>query len=70
LSINIETIGGISMPVYEYKCMNCGVEYSFLKLRAEDDPRCPGCGSEDAEKKISGFSCPAVEGSNSGSGGC
>ncbi|MDA8087548.1 MAG: hypothetical protein M0Z75_12695 [Nitrospiraceae bacterium] len=65
------------MPVYEYKCNKCKAEFTYLKLRANDEPVCPGCKSADVTKKMSSFSCSGGgfsgfgSGSGSGhSGGC
>jgi|Deesub1362B_J571_1020462.scaffolds.fasta_scaffold00120_57 putative FmdB family regulatory protein len=54
------------MPLYEYMCQACGKEFVFLKLGAEQQPRCPHCGSQDVRKKLSAFAC----GPGSGGGSC
>ena len=43
------------MPLYEYKCKDCGCEFEALVLGAED-PVCPSCKSEKLEKVFSAFS--------------
>jgi putative FmdB family regulatory protein len=58
------------MPVYEYKCRKCGAEFTYLKLRAMDEPACPKCKSGEVGKKMSSFSCSGSSGSSSGSGVC
>lgn len=42
------------MPVFEYACRACGKEFADL-VTATADVSCPGCGSEEVERKISGF---------------
>ncbi|MDA8387061.1 MAG: zinc ribbon domain-containing protein [Nitrospiraceae bacterium] len=63
------------MPVYEYKCATCGAEFTFLRIKASDEPVCPECKSRQVTKKISSFSCSGggiFSGgfTSSGSGGC
>lgn len=45
------------MPIYEYRCLNCG--HLFWKLckvsGKEQAPACPSCNSIKLEKLISGF---------------
>jgi len=42
------------MPVYEYRCKECGKIYDvFHKVREiADDVECPGCGSRKYERLI------------------
>lgn len=58
------------MPLYDYKCLKCGAEFTFLKLKETDKPVCTVCGSSDAEKKVSSFSCSISGGIARHSGGC
>jgi len=48
------------MPIYEYKCKECGEEFEELvSLSNKISPPCPDCGSKETERKISrvgGFS--------------
>ena len=46
------------MPVYEYKCKECGEKFEKL-VKMDAEVRCPKCGGE-VEKLISAFnfSCP------------
>ena len=45
------------MPVYEYKCSNCGeIVEIFQKTSAQKNINCRSCGSDDMEKL---FSIPA-----------
>ena len=48
------------MPSYEYRCVDCGQEFTvFLSLQEFDaHPRlgCPHCGSDHVERKFGAFS--------------
>jgi putative FmdB family regulatory protein len=46
------------MPIYEFKCYDCGRVFEKLCFTKEDekDVKCPYCGSKDVEKIISAFS--------------
>lgn len=56
------------MPMYEYRCSECGSQYEQLRRMSEADRdlKCPKCGSADVARQVS--AC-AVRGS-SGGGGC
>jgi putative FmdB family regulatory protein len=45
------------MPIYEYRCSNCGK--TFEKIRrvadADHDIDCPECESEETERLLSAF---------------
>ena len=38
------------MPIYEYRCRNCGRKTSFLVLNPNKplSPKCPKCGNDEA----------------------
>ena len=59
------------MPMFEFKCKNCGNEFEKLVRNSRSDTSCPKCKSADTEKQFSSF---AVSGFSSGghshSGGC
>lgn len=41
------------MPIFDYRCKECG-EISEILLRSEDaEVRCPSCGSGDMERLVS-----------------
>ena len=44
------------MPIYEYRCRECGEESEVL-VRSRDaaEPVCPNCASERMERKLSAF---------------
>jgi putative FmdB family regulatory protein len=47
------------MPIYEYRCKTCKEEFTILQginTKAEET-RCPKCGSQEVQKKVSAFSC-------------
>jgi len=54
------------MPIYEYKCRDCGLKFEELVYTDSAEVRCRNCGSEKAERLLSGF---ATSGSGSGSSG-
>ncbi len=41
------------MPIFEYRCRECGRQFECLILRSSGPPRCPACDSRDLEKLIS-----------------
>ena len=44
------------MPLYEFRCADCGAEYEELvSLRNDQAPPCPTCSSSRTEKKMSVF---------------
>lgn len=62
------------MPIYEYKCTSCGMDFEKLVFGSKT-PECPECGSAEVKKKLSVFGMSGVEnaggGCSSGScGGC
>jgi putative FmdB family regulatory protein len=59
------------MPLYEYRCPNCGRRFEKLQRRQDaEDRTCPHCGAQDAEKQASSFaSTSGAAGRSSGCGG-
>lgn len=57
------------MPLYEYHCSDCGKDYEeYRSLENRDaEGKCPSCGGEKTERKLSLFS--AGWGSHFGFGG-
>lgn len=41
------------MPLYDFKCRDCGKENEILIAFSNDVPECEGCGSRNLEKMIS-----------------
>lgn len=45
------------MPIFEFKCHNCGQEFEVLVSNAEKDQvKCPECASADVKQLLSLFS--------------
>jgi len=59
------------MPIYEYRCENCGESFEKLvKLSDRNaEVECPACGSKNAKKALSLFGMGAGKG-NSSAGSC
>jgi putative FmdB family regulatory protein len=53
------------MPIYEYRCENCGTEFSLLILSPKESTRveCTGCGSAKISRLMSRFAYHQTEGS-------
>jgi|UniRef100_A0A7C4EUC5 putative FmdB family regulatory protein len=50
------------MPIYEFKCSNCGKEFERLMFASDhSQPECPVCGSTDTSKILSVFSCTGLD---------
>ena len=62
------------MPMYDYRCSECGERYEQLRRMAEADSGlvCPRCGSERVERQISSCAIGVAGSSSSGGegGGC
>ena len=43
------------MPIYDYRCLQCGHEFEALVLKSSS-PACPSCEGRDLEQLVSGFS--------------
>ena len=61
------------MPMYEFKCGDCGEVFEELTTLAEveaGDVACPACGSGDVERQMSTFACGGESPAGTGGGGC
>ncbi|MFQ5632135.1 MAG: zinc ribbon domain-containing protein [bacterium] len=49
------------MPIYEYRCKNCGNEFELLRSVSQSDHEveCETCGQRQAEKQFSTFAASA-----------
>jgi putative FmdB family regulatory protein len=59
------------MPIYEYKCRQCGVRFEKLvrSTTIQKDLTCPACLSPKVERQVSLCGCLAVSGvTDSGAG--
>jgi len=43
------------MPIYEYKCKDCGSKFEVLVYSGSARIICEKCGSENSERLMSGF---------------
>lgn len=58
------------MPIFEYKCNDCGTVSSILvKSGSGRGVKCPKCGSKSMAKQISSFSA-VVKDSSGSDGSC
>lgn len=57
------------MPIFEYRCTNCGTSFEHFTQRAKDaqQPECPKCGGRQTERILSAFSSRASSGGGCGS---
>lgn len=53
------------MPIYEYRCNDCGKEFSLLILNSRESARveCAACGSPDISRLMSRFAFHQTEAS-------
>jgi putative FmdB family regulatory protein len=47
------------MPLFEYKCTDCGKAFDDLVSHPDDPVECPFCHSRKAEKQLSVFAAGA-----------
>ena len=50
------------MPIFEYRCADCGAASEVLIMGSAAEPESCGCGSGAAEKAYSAFSAHAPNG--------
>lgn len=70
------------MPIYEYKCSDCGFEFEELVFSSDECPECPKCQSTNTGKLMSackfkaggndsiGEASPSMPSMPSSGGGC
>jgi putative FmdB family regulatory protein len=47
------------MPIYEYKCKQCGALFEAIVLSGEVSALCRTCGSDQVERQLSTFAVSA-----------
>jgi putative FmdB family regulatory protein len=49
------------MPIYEYRCEDCGTKFEKLVRRQDDVPglECPSCGQKHLKQELSTFAAHA-----------
>jgi putative FmdB family regulatory protein len=54
------------MPLYEFQCLDCGVEFESLLIRSSEIPdvKCPACNSKKLEEKVSCFASVSKDGTS------
>ncbi len=59
------------MPLFEYRCHDCGVTFEELRSLAQADlgVECPECGGGEVERQLSSFATSAGSAGSSASGG-
>jgi putative FmdB family regulatory protein len=52
------------MPIYEYKCDDCGTKFEKLVRHSSDVPEltCPSCGKNHLQQELSTFAAHASSG--------
>ncbi|PKN64939.1 MAG: hypothetical protein CVU57_12485 [Deltaproteobacteria bacterium HGW-Deltaproteobacteria-15] len=55
------------MPIYEFRCNKCGMEFEQIVLSSKEEVPCPGCGKEDTCRLMSSFSCNSSSPGSAGS---
>ncbi len=59
------------MPIFEYKCRDCGkISEVLVKGSGKAKPKCEHCGSGATEKQLSVFSAAVTEGQSKKCLGC
>jgi putative FmdB family regulatory protein len=43
------------MPIFEYRCEDCGTKFEKLMRRSEDQAGCPSCGQKHLNQELSTF---------------
>ncbi len=56
------------MPIFEYKCKQCGHRFEELVMGCCAKVKCPDCGSEQVDKLLSSFGFKAGSGFKSSGG--
>lgn len=54
------------MPIFEFKCNDCGHKFEELVANSETGAKCPSCGSENTGKLMSTFASSVTGGTSTG----
>ena len=52
---------GVTVPIYEYKCDDCGEGFEKLVFGSNPEVSCPKCNNSKVTKKMSAFGMSGVE---------
>jgi putative FmdB family regulatory protein len=59
------------MPIYEYRCTQCGRRFEHLQSRRENSsPHCPACGDGSTERLLSTFAVAKAREAPAATGPC
>ena len=58
------------MPIYEYRCDDCGKQFEKLVRASAPKVACPGCGGEKLEQQYSTFSAQMGSGGSAAAAPC
>ncbi|MFQ5647443.1 MAG: zinc ribbon domain-containing protein [bacterium] len=58
------------MPIFEYKCIDCGLEFEKLVIRSNQVISCPDCQGQKLKKLISAFAFKSGSHFSGSSGNC
>ncbi len=50
------------MPIYEYRCDDCGREFEALVMPGRADAECPGCSGVNLRREMSVFAAHGGDG--------
>jgi putative FmdB family regulatory protein len=53
------------MPLFEYRCEDCGKQFERIVPRHDSPADCPGCSSVRVEKQLSVFAVSTSQGDSS-----
>lgn len=57
------------VPIYEYTCPKCGLDFEQLLMDRNEKVKCPECGAKNPKKRFSVFAHKSDSGFTSSSGG-
>jgi putative FmdB family regulatory protein len=59
------------MPIFEYRCRDCGNFFETIVLSSQEKITCPACHTTAVDKQLSVFSSPAqAKDADASAGGC